>query len=366
MNQIVGKDAYPLYIEDVDFVYGLCHQNSNDSLLNYITARFNSKPEHNSRKLLIYDWIRTLRWVLDKVEHYETRDLHTSFFSRYFNDSLSDVKFEHLYKALYLFENIDNYDDMQLVGNKEFVQCQIPELPEEIHEQVINEDILSQNRNDFFSFSLYEQEDMIKVYKSYIQQQKSMTMTESWDVETLEDYVIYHLAIDKLTEEYKTEENIALVNKVCKHFVHKRNSTPNTSISDDEITELLTEGLFVQKNMILTAYYLQYILMSLGASIPINQTRDGVRVNKVAGKQTDIMQRLLCAATTHNWSAIEQKGNSYYVTIARMFNLKNKNIEEKESVLKHLKKVQEKLKKDGFNDALKLLDNDIEKIRAFK
>jgi hypothetical protein len=360
MKGNVGKNANMPCNEDLKFIYGLLYQFNNDSLINYIASVVNSIPEHNSRKLKIFDWINSIKWVLERVNLYDSIDLLRGFSVRCFNTCVEEESYTNLNRALYLFESLNNYEDIQTVGDREFHVYEMSEMTDSDYKIIYRDEILEKNKNDFFSYDLDEQKFILILYNSY--KETLERLSEEMDDVDLFDYVIDEMARKKLVEPLKTKDNIALIERACEKLLELKESEYKTTISDDEITEFLGKELYIDKNLILSAYFLQYVLMSFDAPVPKNNTP--FRVSKVTGKQSKILQLLLCASTTKNWKMFENRNNTYFQTVNKMFSFKTKM--EQENVLIHLGKVRKKLESGGFYDAVKLLNDDVDKIKTFK
>jgi hypothetical protein len=352
MSRLLSKNLYPPLEEELEFLYCLVLQPTNNALINYISSKFNAIQEHSSRKLKLYDWIYSIKWMLDRYTYYDSTDFHSGLCVRHFNDGLFSFHNENLEKALDILSCIDNYEDIQYVGDKEFFSFKIPEV-----EKV--ENVIEENKNDFFSYDLMTQRDILNTYEEY-----NLYLSEA--IECLPEdsdivkYAINEMVRDKISEEFLTENNIELIEKVCFNLMQFETTATQETIKDDVIAQSITNEIFLNDSLILTAYYLQYILMAFGVSFTKNQTLFGV--DKATGKQAEIMQRLLCAVSSKKWDKIEQKSNSYYKTINNMFKLDFVDDVAKNILIKQMDKVRIMLTQGGFADAIRILDEDLEKI----
>lgn len=369
MEQFLGKNAKSPDFDELNFIYCLGFQYSNDSLINFIASKFNVISNKATRKLQVYDWIYALKWILTRYYILDNYEFGACSYN-YFNEHLDiDYKLEFWDKALNYLENLESYNEIELVGNKEYITRTIPEYTKEVNTWINKDKNLEENRTDFFSFNVEQQREILNVYIKYQEAESEIeNSSDGFVLETLQDDAINMMISSEISngliKELKTSDNISLIENVCKHFVQVKKIDPTAQYSDDEIIEQLTKYMFVDNNMILTAYYFQYVIMSMGASIPKNLTKFGV--SKVAGKQADVMQRLLCSATTQKWNVINVKGNSYYKTVNNMFKFDKEIDGERENVLKHLAKVRIMLSEGGFSEAIKLLNEDVYKIEAYK
>lgn len=358
MRDFIWKNGLIPSYEELTFMYNICKQGSGSSAINYIAFHLNSIQDINMKKVQVYDWIQALKWMLQRVENYDTVDLHKSFCKRVFKDGLYDSDFFILYEVLELLENFKNSESFEKANENEFITYTIPEISEEDYKSVFREDILKTNIADFSSRSIEEQQYILEIYKKFCETRDYFLSTEYADV--ADDMVLDEIANNIITERFKTKENIELVVRVTQNIMRLMAIENKDSFSDSEIALLVDKNISINENLNLVAYFLQYVIISFGASI---STVKPFNIMKVSGKQSDILQRLLCAVTTQEWKRAEGKGLLYYKTVNNMFKIDPDNVKEsKRKILTHLAKVRIMLENGGFDDAVQLLDKDVKTI----
>lgn len=337
---------------NLEFLFGIVQQGSDYFLLNYLASKFNAIQDQQSRKLKIHDWIYSIKWLIDIYEFYSHADFHYSFCKRMFHDELIDMNFNNLYKIYHLLENMEShncFEDLQFIADKRFDEVNFHDLyikgqpKEEI---------------DFFSCSVEEQKKIMDLYKSYVYNLNNSNFGDEDESNVVSDSIDTMLR-KTIFQDLNTQENIELLRGVCHRFMIMKKNNPDQQLSDDNIEESLIERIKVDSNLNLIAYYLHYIIYSFGV-IPKRKMESGIRV--FAGKQVDLLQRLLCSVTTHNWETANIKSNSYYKTVNGLFKfekLSEKDNFERDKVINHLTKVRKMLTKGGFDEAVELLDNDV-------
>ena len=353
------NNLIPSY-EDLSFLYNLCKQGSVTSTINYIASNFNSIQDINQRKIKVYDWIQALKWMLHRVESYDLVDFHNSFCKRVFKDGLYNFDFFILYNVLELLENLKNYHCLQKAIEEDVITYTIPEISDEDYKSIFREDILKTNTDDFASHGIAEQRYILEIYEQFCIKREYWMSREEEDV--ADEMTLDEMANNSIAEQYKTKENIELITRVCQNLMRIRAIDNTDSFSDSEIAHLIDQSIRIDENLNLVAYFLQYIIISFGASITTQKPLD---IMKVSGKQSDILQRLLCAITTQEWKRAEGKGLLYYKTVNNMFKIDIDNVKEsKRKILAHLAKVRIMLDNGGFDDAVELLDKDVKTING--
>jgi hypothetical protein len=125
---------------------------------------------------------------------------------------------------------------------------------------------------------------------------------------------------------------------------------------------VLEREIFINNNLIVTAYYLHYILLSFGVNPTVHPSfRD---IKKFTGKQATQLQRLLCAVTTKKKESIEQRSNSYYKTVNELFKIDYQDKWQVKNLIKNLNLAKALLLSNGFFEAVELLEMDSEKIAS--
>ena len=361
MNQNVGKDAKSPNENEMNFLYILGYQDTNDSLINFISTRFNSIPEHSSRKLKIFDWIYSINWMLERVTHYDSLEL-IWFCQKYFNNDATWFNYDNLNKALYFLENLENFGDIQMVGDKKFDSIEIPEKKSKIE---VEAEISESNKTILSGYNLYEQQEMVNVYKWYKEELNEQMCEFSYPADYFEltSDVINSMIRSKMAEELKIVENFEIVDKICYNLFDSNSIIPQNVISEDERVQLINNHIGVNENLNTISYYIHYVLISLGV-IPKEKTSIGIGI--FSREQSRIVERLLCAITTKEWAKFEQKGNNYYQAIYRMFKFTNEGDDwERNRMLKQLSLVKTMLIEGKFKHAIDFLDKDVEKIKAY-
>ncbi|GAT63402.1 hypothetical protein [Paludibacter jiangxiensis] len=356
--------------ESIEFIYGLGHQHSYSSLVNYIASNFNDVKGLYCRKMQVADWLYALRWVVIREELYEEY-LLPHFHKRIFNDTFNNYPHYKPYnednfnRALELLEHLENYEDIQTVGDGTYEKFTIPEISEETSFSLYGDQLRQTNEADFSSYSVNEQQFILSIYQSYLKTREELeTGEEGFFVEEiLDETAIYNVAIDEVEKKYETIDNATMVLSIWKHFKSLKKSA-NITVSEEDIKQYIDQEMQINVNMILTSYYLQYIILSIPPLSTEDQNTFGVL--KFSGDQADIMQRLLCAVTSKNWDKLKQKSNSYYKTINNMFKIDTKDKYEIDGLIDQLSKVKDLLIQGGFEDAIKLINSDIEKIQALR
>lgn len=342
---------------NLEFLFGIVQQGSDYFLINYIASKFNAIQDQHSRKLKVHDWIYSIKWLIDIYEFYSYADFHYSLCKRIFHDELIDMYFNNLYKTQHFLENIEfrnNFEDLQFIDDKRFDEVNFHDFYTKGQPK---EEI------DFFSCSVEEQKKIMELYKTY-----KYNLNDSNFGDKEESYVVSD-SIDtmlrkEIFQDLNTQDNIELLRGVCHKFMILKKNNPDQQLSDDDIEQTLSETITVNSNLNLTAYYLHYIIYSFGV-IPKRKMESGIRV--FAGKQVDLLQRLLCSVTTHNWETANIKSNSYYKTVNGLFKfekLSERDNFERDKVINHLTKVKKMLTKGGFDEAAGLLDKDVETIKG--
>lgn len=351
---------FPIAYHNLEFLFGIIIQQSDNFLLNFLASKFNIILDQQGRKLQVHDWICSIKWLIDIYEFYDDSDFHFSFCKRLFYDELYSGNFFTLYRVLHFLENIENknnFEDLQFNGEKKFDDANF-------HTLFIKGDPITEI--DFLSYDLEEQDKIMDVYKTY-KLFKNREYSENFRDEDQLAIVcdsIDTMLREEIFQDLNTQENIELLRGVCHKFMILKKNNPDQQLSDDNIEQTLNESITINSNLNLTAYYLHYIISSFGA-IPKKKTKFGIYV--FAGKQVDLLQRLLCSVTTHNWETADAKSNSYYKTVNGLFKFEMHNEKdnfERDKVINHLTKVRKMLTKGGFDEAVELLDNDVKTIKG--
>jgi len=143
--------------DDLNFLYGLGFQHSNSYLINYIASKYNSVTESSIRKLLIYDWVESINWFLNKLKIINELGYLSNFCKSYFHDSMFEYDFSNLNRALILLKSLDSNECIDMVDDEKFNDVKIKEIeiPGEASEI---------NKNDFFSYNLDEQKEILFHY----------------------------------------------------------------------------------------------------------------------------------------------------------------------------------------------------------
>jgi len=366
MGSETGRNQYPPSKEDKDFLNGLLSQSSNDSIINYIAFNFNNIQGRSIRKLKVQDWIYAVDWLKKKFAFYDSDDFD-NFCINHFDGHTFDAEYvKSIFKASDLFDLIESYEDMELVGNKNFLyESEEYKAVSEVNEKIYDES-LTLKLDNYSNYSKFEKIEVLEMYEMYEEYRKErLHLTNDYYCELLEidlngkeDFLKI-----KLNEEFNSDVDVEIINNACKRYIELKSLQNKSNIINDDLSEILKNEILSFDNLTLIAYYLQYILMSLGLSIQ-NQTSFGIK--KISGKQTDIMQRLLCTVTTKNWERVEQKSNAYYKTINNMYKIEREDEWAKKNLLKQLEGVKEMLIKGKFVDAIRILDEDVDKIIAYK
>ena len=119
MNQNIRNSAFQPSNENKNFLYSLGYQyGNNECLYNFIIYNLNSIPDKSIKKLKVYEWINSIKWLIHRYVNYDHWDFHSSFCSLHFKEQLVEYDFESLYKVLDFLENLQDYQDLQLVGEK--------------------------------------------------------------------------------------------------------------------------------------------------------------------------------------------------------------------------------------------------------
>ena len=348
---------YTIEYSNLEFLFGIVQQGSDYFLLNYLASKFNAIQDQQSRKLKIHDWIYSIKWLIDIYEFYSHTDFHYSFCKRMFHDELIDENFNNLYKTQHFLESIENrnnFEDLQFIGEKRFDNTSFHDLYIQGKPKA---DI------DFFSCSVDEQSRIMDLYKTYLHYWNDSQFGDENESNVVADSIDTMLR-KEIYRDLNTQENIELLREICHKFMTIKKNSPDQQISDNDIEDSIIERIRLDSNLNLIAYYLHYIIYSFGI-IPDKKLESGVRV--FAGKQVDLLQRLLCSISTHNWETADAKSNSYYKTVNGLFKfekLSEKDNYERDKVIKHLTKVRKMLAKGGFDDAVKLLDTDVQTING--
>jgi len=353
MSENLRKNGPEPSKENKEFLFGLLYQYDNESLHNFIASNFNS-INISIRKHKVYEWIHSIKWLLFRFDNYDTVDFHNSFCIEHFHDEVDEGDFECLDNVLNFFENLQDYQDLQLVGKEAYNEVEM-EKDAAVHYTYFEKYPI------FSKYSPKEQRHILEVYEWHKIEEENFFNSDTIKILNLSAST----NIQKiLSSELNRRENLAIIDEVCNKFIQINEANPNKFSEHDTITDLLNIQIKMDGNMNLLAYYLQYICLSLGTSIPNNLNSFGV--SKVSGKQADIMQRLLCSVTNKKWDTTYVKGNSYYKAVNNMFKIDKDISEDKIIILKHLEKVREMLTIGGFKDAIMILDEDYEKIKAYK
>ncbi|MBV5281748.1 MAG: hypothetical protein JZU53_04850 [Paludibacter sp.] len=348
------KDINTPEESELNFLYCLGYQNTNDSLLNFIASELNTIPDIHSRTLKVYDWTSAIKWLLEKVNRYDNC-VFPYFFGEFFNtDYTFDYQFENLGKTIVFLDNVKNLEDIQMVGDKEFTSVKIPEV---VRIQESKPNLMT--KTEFSDYDLNEQQNILNIYKWYKKEldfQTSLPFFPERDDELISD-VITAMVHNKMGEDLNTEENLAIVDEVCCKFIEAKANNSKNTISENEIIKLINNQISVNENLIIVAYYLYYILVSLGV-VPDEKTSSGIF--KFSWGKGAVLQRLLCAVTTKRWDGVEQKSNTYYQALYKMFKFSDiKDELEKEKMLKHLGAAKRMLTDGGFDNAISLISEDM-------
>jgi hypothetical protein len=335
---------------NLDFLYGLGKQYSNESLLNYIANKFNTIENSSIRKLVVYDWIQSINWMLN--ESNKNYDYIHCFGQRHFVDDLDGYDFNNLRKTLSYLNSLTTFEDINLLENGYFNDVKIPEI-------IIQDEVAKKNKDDFFSFSIGEQQDILNIYQWYREKEKDITAISYFEDEVIES-TLDSMVREKLSNDFNSDENIEFVTSICMNYVNSKSRDNLTKPSDEEIVNALEREIFINNNLTVTAYYLHYILLSFGVNAEAYPAFKDIK--KFTGKQATLIQRLLCAVTTKKKESIEQKSNSYYKTVNELFKIDYQDKWQVKNLVKNLNLAKELLLTNGFVEAVELLEMDSEKI----
>jgi hypothetical protein len=362
MGNNTGRNQNPPQKEDIDFLYTLLWQSSNDFLINYISYSFNSIQPRSLRLIKIQDWLTALNWLGNKFLCYDDDDFE-NFCKKHFVESFMVEYIDNVFKAFDFLNSLESYEDLEVIGDgnfQRFIQSSLEDIDSK--EKARNEYVTRQ-ASIFDSQSLTEKAEMIELYNEYIEERNIYINNTDTSIFLRRLYSKIDFIQKKLEEEFNIDVELEMINNICKRFIEVKSTEHNTKVTDEELSQIIQVEISSFNNLTLIAYYTHYILLSLGISIQ-NQTLFGVK--KIAGKQGDIMQRLLCAFTTKNWERAEQKSNAYYKTINNMYKFDRQDEWEKKNLLKQLEMVKVMLTNGNFVEAIRILDEDVEKIIQYK
>jgi len=362
MNQNIEKNEKTPSEDNLIFLYGLGYQETNDSLLNFISHNFNQISNQSIRKLIVYDWVSSVKWLLHNFNSYNPNEFTSTFCELYFGDPLDFYYFENLPKTLILLESLENYSDIEMVGDKTFDD---PCFEGKEQELIKREKRRKRNDSfhiDEFNSCSYEERSLIMgIYDEYLDGIKNVETIDTLGFDA-KYRLINSFVYRKISTEFNTVENRLLIERACENFITLKKDNDKTTVTDDDILRFISNETLTDNILIVTAYYLQYMLRSLGFSGPTN-TPFGVR--KMVGEGADIIKRFLCAVTTQKWDSLNKKSNSYYKAVNSMYKFNEKVHGDKQIVLDHLATVRKLLMKGGFSKGIAILDEDVKNITDY-
>jgi len=362
MNQNIEKNENIPSEDNLIFLYGLGYQETNESLLNFISYNFNQISNHSIRKLKVYDWISSVKWLLHNFNSNNPHDFTSTICEIYFGDELEFYYFENLPKTLILLESLENFSDIEMVGDKTFEEVIFVSK----EQAIINRERTrkrhdASNLEEFNTCSNEERSLIMRIYDEYLYA-KDFIETEDTTGSNAKFRFIDTFVYRYISKEFNTDENRKLIERVCESFINLKNGNEITSVTDDDILDFISNEALKDNILIVTAYYLQYILMSLGF---VGSTFTPFEVLKMSGEKADVIKRLLCAVTTQKWDSLNKKSNSYYKAVNSMYKFDEKVHGDKHIVLDHLATVRKLLMKGGFSKGLAILDEDVRNITDY-
>ena len=383
-------------VKDIDYTHKLSDYNrwfmwqifqridDDVELYNFIVRHFNSVKPKEVRRAKVAEWENLLNYWIELSERLNAFE-KSIIIDYYFGDlemheytSIKNptVEYDALYhKTLGIIENIDGIEDIPpikqdnvvVIAGSDYNENEYPyeqyaelrrkkkvdnynefnKLPDDLKQSIVDfffmyQEACAKAEEDYDDNDFYEITDDGRAKDHFMDYDEfvwSKAKHEAILERLLEGY-FYNFRDSSILKKY---ENFFKENDLNEHIV------PNSDDAD--------KYFGVDTDLILTSYFIHYVLRSMGVKTKDDLLRE-IKIHKIDRSNVNSVQRLLCAITTKQTENLEKKGNSYYVTINRLFKFNSEFKDEKEKVLRYLNATQELLVKYGFMEAVKLLRQD--------